>query len=252
MEPPDRCPGLSITLNITAKLSRPPTEHVSIEDGQLTWLTETDLKKADELSERRPPSSSGLLQAFTGLLGEGRQGVTTLRSRYGPLGLCKHGFALGHRKRDGYSTVLRVFHRRVPTTALWPANRSYAWRRYIAIANGVQKVVQTLHEERTAPEAEWEWIFEGIPKERRDIFPNVRGLNRNQPQRSMHTARTATPKRGARTVDGAPATAQHDRRTTQPTRENDRTRQRSLEGLVLNSGRCAHFERETSSLRIRC
>jgi hypothetical protein len=95
--------------------------------------------------------------------------------------LCKHGFALGHRKRD-FTTRCHELSIGVADTGVVARESLDAWRRYIAIANGVQKVVQALHNGHKAPEADWEWLFVGVPKERRDISPSAPGPKRNQSQ----------------------------------------------------------------------
>ncbi len=163
-----RLQHLYITLHITPasiKSIRPSTERVSIEEGQIIWRTETDLKKVRELYSRRAVSGSQLLDDFLGLGNRDEKALRTFARKYGPLGLCKHGFALGHRSRDfgrchelDWQSGIR---------AREPVN---GWWRYISRAEGALTVADNLRRGRKTEEADWSWLYEGIPRNRRRNF----------------------------------------------------------------------------------
>jgi hypothetical protein len=146
---------------------------VRIEDDHIVWETNRDLA-ARRVAERRVPFGSRL-EAFAGLANRNNDQLLGFAEKYGPLGLCRHGFAMGHRKRDFNarcyeSTIgLEDLHVTRGPGDLRPFPRAResleAWRRYIRRANGILAVADELYSEGRADKKHWSWLFDGIPTE---------------------------------------------------------------------------------------
>ncbi len=144
----------------------PRTDRVSIEDGQIIWRAEKNLEKLDKVSERRPLPASQLLDDFLALANGDQKALRTFARKYGPLGLCKHGFALGHRNRH----MVRCYEVVAPEPGIRVREPVDAWWRYVSRAYGVLTVWQQLTAGRKAKEDDWSWLFDGIVKDRRNDF----------------------------------------------------------------------------------
>jgi hypothetical protein len=127
------------------------------------WQSERDLKEAKALS-LVTLSGARLLEDFVALIDRTDDVLLRFARKYGPLGLCKHGFALGHRNRFdkrcyesgcGIEDLNRGIIGREPIAG---------WHRYLRGACGVLAVAQKLNLKQKATEQDWLWLFDDIPK----------------------------------------------------------------------------------------
>lgn len=149
---------MSVTIkNIATVRSR----NVRPEDGHIVWEWPTSIKGF----HTRSFPGSVLIEEFVGLAGRTDDVLLRFARKYGPLGLCEHGFAMGHRDRFnkrcysldyGVEDINNGVHAREPV---------HGWRRYIARANGILTVAAILREQK-ATEDEWSWLFDEIPRNR--------------------------------------------------------------------------------------
>jgi hypothetical protein len=110
-----------------------------------------------------PTSDFRLLQAFARLATAPDDSLLRFAQTYGPLGLCKHGFAIGHRDPHNqrcYDTGIGpedLTRRRMGKESI------QAWRRYAGRARGIVAVSAELRKQRRATADDWSWLLQGIP-----------------------------------------------------------------------------------------
>jgi hypothetical protein len=152
-----------LSVTATTKQIAIHSRRVRIEDGHIVWQSESDLNKVRALSARSL-SGAKLLEDFVWLANRSEGVLLKFARKYGPLGLCKHGFATGHRDRFnkrcyesgcGMEDLKRGVRAREPVEG---------WHRYIARADGVLTVANKLHRKEKATEQDWSWLFDGIPR----------------------------------------------------------------------------------------
>lgn len=142
---------------------------VRIEHDHIVW--ETDVGRVMRpVGNRRVPFSS-LLAAFTRLADKAPDQLLEFARRFGPLGLCRHGSAMGHRVQSErcYDSTLKreglIATRGKGDLTPWPVAKESidAWRRYVRRANGILTIARELHLDRRARKQEWESLAEGSP-----------------------------------------------------------------------------------------
>lgn len=131
-----------------------------IEDGRIVWEHIGGLAAGQFLKV----SDFTLLQEFTGLGNADDAQLLRFAQKYGPLHLCKHGFAFGHRERD---FNLRCYASDIEeedlTRGTCARESVEGWRRYIRRAKGILTVATKLRDGRRASTNDWSWILDGIP-----------------------------------------------------------------------------------------
>jgi hypothetical protein len=138
-----------------------------IEEAHIVWAP-PNRPPTDEVATAPPER---LVYDFAGLANRSDDQLLRFANKYGPLRLCKHGFALGHRQRN---FNLRCYEsdtgqpEDLPSGTFfrlkWSARESIeAWRRYIGRAAGILSVSDRLHEGQRATQDEWAWLLDGIP-----------------------------------------------------------------------------------------
>lgn len=104
-----------------------------------------------------------LLQSFSRLADASDERLLQFAQRYGPLGLCKHGFALGHRDMRN----LRCYRGNIEaddiTRGQCAKESLVGWRRYISRARGILAVEIDLRKDRRVNADGWAWLLDGIP-----------------------------------------------------------------------------------------
>ena len=147
-----------------------PELQVRIDEAdQIVWETNRELSMRP-VGDRRV-SFTSLLEAFTRLDGKKPEQLLGFARKYGPLGLCRHGSAMGHRAQDArcYESTIKFVaglgvtrgdgdlpHRPVYKESI------DAWRRYTRRANGIITVANKLHSDRRASKDDWAWRLDGI------------------------------------------------------------------------------------------
>lgn len=130
-----------------------------IENDYIVW------KSTGKVSQLRNQSAKDLklVQDFASLVGGDEKRLLGFAQKYGPLLLCKHGFALGHRSPvnerccESYSTPEAITRGEFAREPVW------AWLRYARRARGVHDVAAKLRDDRRASNADWAWLLDGIP-----------------------------------------------------------------------------------------
>jgi hypothetical protein len=136
------------------------SRRVAIELNDLVWDAVTVHEKR-ALAWTDPSFHANLLDDFLALdANQNTDELLEFARKYGPLGLCGHGIALGHRALSTHrcywvgSKVSEVSTTREPVRA---------WRQYAARAAGIVNVAKMLHEGEIVAEKEWAWLYLGIP-----------------------------------------------------------------------------------------
>jgi len=129
-----------------------------IEHGQIIWELPRD--RSDHKDVRL--TGFKLLEDFLALANPNDKQLLRFARMYGPLGLCKHGSSLGHRRED-FTT--RCHDSGIDDGDLscgrWAVESIEAWRRYIKRANGIISVADKLRKDVKATEKDWGWLWEG-------------------------------------------------------------------------------------------
>lgn len=157
----------------SAKIVSPATAHVSIDGQYITWQSENDLNVVKRRYSRRRLAAPQLLDDFRSLVHEDDKALLRFARRYGPLGLCKHGFALGHRNSKGERCYERDYKEGVQREWL------VGWVRYSSRADGVLSVAEQLRDGKKASEQDWLWLYDKIPANRRDAASVEKWLSRD-------------------------------------------------------------------------
>ena len=141
------------------------TYKAKIENGNIVW-EDTGFAAKDPLRV----SDFRVLQEFAALGNRTDEQLLRFAQRYGPLRLCKHGFAFGHRGKD-FTTRCYESDDRGDDLApgqsvrlIWSASESVeAWRRYVRRAKGIVTIAANLRQDPPVEVNDWSWIADGIP-----------------------------------------------------------------------------------------
>lgn len=134
-----------------------------IEDAHIVWDPPNGFASGHGAE---PPDR--LVYDFAGLTIRTDEQLLRFAGKYGPLHLCKHGYALGHRQGDFNTRCYELdtgYEDLAPGQCFrlkWLARESIeAWRRYIRRAAGILTVTDRLHGDKRANQDEWSWLLDG-------------------------------------------------------------------------------------------
>lgn len=154
---------------ITGKKVPISTRGVAIEDGYIVWRTDENNRRGKALEPYKPVGSE-LLDEFIFLADKPPDLLLRFARRYGPLGLCKHGCAIGHRKSDFNTRCYELAYGTEDIARGVRARESVeAWGRYIARADGMLIVAGKLHEREKTTDQDWSWLYDVIPQPEHDL-----------------------------------------------------------------------------------
>ena len=105
------------------------------------------------------------LGRFLDLAEAADKGILKFAQRYGVLGICQHGIPASHGTRCG---SLYSYEDESLAPTFWEPLE--AWRRYAAQADAILRVAADLRAGRTSPQALWEPIIAGAPRELPPVY----------------------------------------------------------------------------------
>jgi hypothetical protein len=157
-----------------------------LQDGRIVWSLSHDRAKR---GQEHDLSGTELLEEFAALKDAGEGQLLSFATKYGSLGLCKHGAALGHRAAGGGRCFDLGYSADDFNRERWvyAPETVEAWTQYVTRAHGILSVATKLHRNERALENEWRWLWSGYGVSEHEVLNFQRAVSKNQKQPDLQS-----------------------------------------------------------------